>query len=404
MYKVPNHPVFKSFGIMRLPSGTYLCPGWIKVPDGTTREDVKWEKDLPKSPIPSFKEFDVKGLTGDYYDVVLIGRKLSNSLAINRNYKTVRMKLLFNKGFLFYAEFNIRLFCKLFFIKKDILLSNDLDTLLPNFLISKIFNKKLVYDSHELFTEIPELIDRPQVQKVWLIIEKHIFPKLKNVYTVNASIASIYKKKYNVDVKIIRNIAQVLQDKSLDINLIDKVKGEKKMLILQGSGINMDRGAEEAVMMMQFLENMVLYIIGSGDIFDKLKELVQTFHLEEKVFLKGKMPYEELTEYTKIANLGLSLDKGTNLNYEYSLPNKVFDYIQAEIPLMVSNRKEIANLVLENNIGIVVKGTSVKYIHVKYASTLRILLFFRHDGMVTQLYSTCEKSSNLMTHAHEIRL
>jgi hypothetical protein len=56
------------------------------------------------------------------------------------------------------------------------------------------------------------------------------------------------------------------------------------------------------------------------------------------------------------------------------------------------------------NIGIVVKGTSVKYIHVKYASTLRILLFFRHDGMVTQLYSTCEKSSNLMTHAHEIRL
>jgi len=330
------------------------------------------------------------------YDVVLIGRKLSNSLAINRNYKTVRMKLLFNKGFLFYAEFNIRLFCKLFFIKKDILLSNDLDTLLPNFLISKIFNKKLVYDSHELFTEIPELIDRPQVQKVWLIIEKHIFPKLKNVYTVNASIASIYKKKYNVDVKIIRNIAQVLQDKSVDINLIDKVKGEKKMLILQGSGINMDRGAEEAVMMMQFLENMVLYIIGSGDIFDKLKELVQTFHLEEKVFLKGKMPYEELTEYTKIANLGLSLDKGTNLNYEYSLPNKVFDYIQAEIPLMVSNRKEIANLVLENNIGIVVKNLDPKSLAGEVKRVLfdqDLLLLWRENLKKAQMKYNWEKES-----------
>ena len=330
------------------------------------------------------------------YDVVLIGRKLSNSLAINRNYKTVRMKLLFNKGFLFYAEFNIRLFCKLFFIKKDILLSNDLDTLLPNFLISKIFNKKLVYDSHELFTEIPELIDRPQVQKVWLIIEKHIFPKLKNVYTVNASIASIYKKKYNVDVKIIRNIAPVLQDKSLDNNLINQVKGGKKMLILQGSGINIDRGAEEAVMMMQFLENMVLYIIGSGDVFDKLKELVQTFHLEEKVFLKDKMPYEELMEYTKIADLGLSLDKGTNLNYEYSLPNKVFDYIQAEIPLMVSNRKEIANLVLENNIGIVVKNLDPKSLAGEVKRVLfdqDLLLLWRENLKKAQMKYNWEKES-----------
>lgn len=290
------------------------------------------------------------------FDVVLIGRKLSNSLAINRNYKTVRMKLLFNNGFMFYAEYSIRLFFKLFFIKKDVLLSNDLDTLLPNFLISRIFSKKLVYDSHELFTEVPELIDRPTIKNTWLSIEKFIFPRLKNVYTVNASIASIYKKKYNVDVEIIRNIAPLFENESLDIALSKKVKGNKKMLILQGSGINMDRGAEEAVTMMQYLENVVLYVIGSGDVFDKLKELVKTLKLEDKVFIKNRMSYQELMEYTKIADLGLSLDKGTNLNYEYSLPNKVFDYIQAKTPLLVSNRKEIASLVLDNNIGLVVEN------------------------------------------------
>ena len=290
------------------------------------------------------------------FDVVLIGRKLSNSLAINRNYKTVRMKLLFNNGFMFYAEYSIRLFFKLFFIKKDVLLSNDLDTLLPNFLISRIFSKKLVYDSHELFTEVPELIDRPTIKNTWLSIEKFIFPRLKNVYTVNASIASIYKKKYNVDVEIIRNIAPLFENESLDIALSKKVKGNKKMLILQGSGINMDRGAEEAVTMMQYLENVVLYVIGSGDVFDKLKELVKTLKLEDKVFIKNRMSYQELMEYTKIADLGLSLDKGTNLNYEYSLPNKVFDYIQAKTPLLVSNRKEIASFDLDNNIGLVVEN------------------------------------------------
>ena len=131
------------------------------------------------------------------FDILLIGRKLPNSLPVNRNYKTTRMNLIFNKGFLFYTEYNLRLFLKLLFTKKDILLANDLDTLLPNFLISRIQNTKLVYDSHELFTEVPELINRPKVQSVWLRIEKTILPKLKNCYTVCQSIADYYNTKYD---------------------------------------------------------------------------------------------------------------------------------------------------------------------------------------------------------------
>jgi len=263
------------------------------------------------------------------------------------------MKLLFKKGVFFYAEYDIRLFFKLLFLKKDILLSNDLDTLLPNYLISKIFSTKLVYDSHELFTEVPELIGRRGVQKVWLIIEKFIFPKLKNVYTVNNSIASYYSNKYNVSVGIVRNISVKLKTTAIDSKLSYKIKGDKKMLIIQGSGINRDRGAEEAVEMMQYIENAILYIIGSGDVFEKLKTMVEKFNLSNKVIIMDKMTYQELMEYTKIADLGLSLDKGTNLNYEYSLPNKVFDYIQCKVPILATNRKEVTQLIVENNIGFI---------------------------------------------------
>ncbi len=294
------------------------------------------------------------------YEVILIGRKLPNSLPINRDYRTIRMNLFFKKKLWFYAEYNIRLFIKLLFLKKDILLSNDLDTLLPNFLISKLLDKKLVYDSHELFTEVGELTHRPRVQKVWLSIEKYIFPKLKNVCTVNNSIAHFYHKKYGVSVNIVRNIAPKLQNKSVDLDFAKRIKGDKKMLILQGSGINIDRGAEEAIKMMQHLNNTILYIIGGGDIFQDLKTLVLRLKLEKKVFLKDKISYDELMEYTKIADLGLSLDKGTNLNYEFSLPNKIFDYIQAETPLLVSNRKEVASLVSQNNIGWIVKDVEPK--------------------------------------------
>lgn len=285
------------------------------------------------------------------YEVILIGRKLPRSLPVHRNYRTIRMNLFFKKKVWFYAEYNVRLFFKLLFLKKDILLSNDLDTLLPNYLISKLFHKKLIYDSHELYTEVGELIHRPRIQKVWLSIENWIFPNLKNVYTVNNSIANFYNNKYNVNVNIVRNIAPKLQNKSVDLTLAKKTKGQNRMLILQGSGININRGAEEAVQMMQYLDNAMLYIIGGGDVFEKLKGLVNSLQLAEKVIIKNKMPYDELMEYTKIADLGLSLDKATNLNYEFSLPNKVFDYIQAEIPLLVSNRKEVTSLVTENNIG-----------------------------------------------------
>lgn len=310
------------------------------------------------------------------YEVLLIGRKLSDSLAISRDYKTYRMRLLFNNGFLFYVEYSIRLFFKILFSKKDILLSNDLDTLLPNYLISRFQKKKLVYDSHELFTEVPELIHRPRVQNIWLKIEQYIFPKLKNVSTVNKKIAEVYSKKYNVEVNVIRNIAYKLNNKRVDASFAEKIKGNSKMLILQGTGINIDRGAEEAIKMMQYLENTILYVIGSGDVFDILKSIVSKLQLENKVFILDKIPYSELIEYTKIADLGLSLDKNTNLNYEYSLPNKIFDYIQSSTPILTSNRVVVAEIVNTYNIGKVIDSHDPKIMAIVVQSIFKNLAVY----------------------------
>lgn len=261
------------------------------------------------------------------------------------------MRLWFKSGFFFYAEYSIKLFFKLLFTKKDILWANDLDTLLPNYLIGKIQSKKLVYDSHELFTEIPELADRPKVQRIWLAIERNIFPKLDFVLTVNGSIAKYYQKKYNVAPKVIRNIApKLIERKSIPADMEPMVKG-KKILILQGTGINIGRGAEEAVQMMQYLDQAVLFIIGSGDVFPQLKKLVQTLQLENRVVIKNKLPYPKLMAYTAAAHLGLSLDKATNLNYRYSLPNKIFDYIQAGTPVFATDLPEVAKIVNEYGIG-----------------------------------------------------
>ncbi len=114
------------------------------------------------------------------YDVLLVGRQKKDSIELpKRSYATKRFKLAKEKGAGFYALFNLRLFFFLLTKRASLLVSNDLDTLLANYAASKFKpNARLVYDSHEYFTEVPELIHRPRVQKVWEAIESWIFPKL----------------------------------------------------------------------------------------------------------------------------------------------------------------------------------------------------------------------------------
>lgn len=299
------------------------------------------------------------------FDVLLVGRKLPNSLPLKeRAYKTKRMPLLFKKGALFYAELNFRLFWFLMFKKSTVLLANDLDTLLPNYLVSRIKRKKLVYDTHEYFTEVPELIEGSFAKNTWLKIERWIFPKLKNVITVNESIANIYQEKYNVPVKVVRNIPlrKIKEEKQIsgkELNLPE----DKKIVLLQGAGINIDRGAEEMVKAMQYLPNNYLFlIVGGGDVIDILKQEVATEKLEDKVWILGKVEYKKLIKYTACADLGISLDKDTNLNYRFSLPNKLFDYINGNTPVLVSDLVEIKRIVNQYEVGWVIHSHQPKEI------------------------------------------
>jgi len=261
------------------------------------------------------------------------------------------MKLLFTQGLFFYASYNLRLFFFLLFHKTDLLFSNDLDTLPANYLVSKIKNKPLIYDSHEYFTEVPELINRKGVQKVWKQIEKWIFPRLNFVITVNESIADLYENEYGIRPVVVRNIPSInidgFQKSRTDLGL----PTNKNILILQGSGINIQRGAEEMVEAMQFIENAVLLIVGGGDVIGKLKQIVNDYKLDEKVIIKPKLPYSELMKITHLADIGLTLDKDTNLNYRYSLPNKFFDYIHAGIPVISSPLVELKKIIEQYNIG-----------------------------------------------------
>lgn len=281
------------------------------------------------------------------YDVLLVGRQLKNSLPIDRKYQTKRFNLWFNKGFLFYANYNIRLFWLLLFSKSTLLWSNDLDSLPANFIVSKLKGIKLVYDSHEYFTEVPELVKRPKVQKIWQTIEQWIFPKLKNVITVSNQIAIDYNKKYKVNITVIRN----LPIKTKDFYEVKNIrKGGSKLIIYQG-WVNVNRGIEHLVEAMQYIKNANLCIIGDGDIFNEIVAKILKLNLQDKITMLGKIPFEQLPNYTHQADLGVSLEENVGLNYKYALPNKLFDYINAGVPVLTSNLPEMEAIVSKYNVG-----------------------------------------------------
>jgi len=311
------------------------------------------------------------------HDVTLIGRKRRNSPPMDkRPYKWIRMKLLFEKGAMFYAFFNVRLFFKLLFSKWDAVWANDLDTLWACRLASKWKRKKIIYDSHEYFTEVPELQDRKFVKRFWERIEKRIFPKLPFIITVNDSIARLYHEKYGKKLFVVRNVPMNLPDVNIKSKRELNLPEDKHIIILQGSGINIDRGAEEAVEAMKEVNEAILLLIGGGDVFPVLQEMLAKDHeLSQKVILRGRVPREELFSYTSQADIGLTLDKSTNINYLYSLPNKVFDYLQAGTAVLCSDLPEVGKIVKENNCGRVLSNHSPKNI----ANELNAMLSDKKD-------------------------
>jgi glycosyltransferase involved in cell wall biosynthesis len=287
------------------------------------------------------------------YKVLLVGREQRTSRPMEkRDYDCKRMKLLFEQGPQFYFFFNVRLFFVLLFTKADALWANDLDTLLPNYLVSKIKGIPLIYDSHEIFCEVPELQANPSKKRIWEKLEAWIVPKLKYCITVNQSIADYFTNKYNVPFIFVRNIPDYTKVVGLKSRTELNLPIGKKIVILQGAGINVQRGAEELVEAFRYLnDTCFLLIVGSGDVIQQLKESVIKLQLQNKVKFVDKIPASELKQYTANSNLGVTIDKDSNMNYHFSLPNKVFDYMHAGIPILATRLPEIEKLVNAYHIG-----------------------------------------------------
>lgn len=326
------------------------------------------------------------------YKVVLVGRKLPNSNTTEPfSFEYKKLKCFFNTGFAFYAEYNIRLFFFLLFIKANAFCAIDLDTIIPNYFASVIRNKIRCYDAHELFTEQKEIITRPIVFKIWLGIEKFFVPKFKNGYTVNEFIKTEFWNRYQVNYQIIRNLPQSANFKNSNEHLNFQLTSQ--FIIYQGA-VNEGRSFETLIPAMQQI-NVPLVICGQGNFFEQTKALIKKYKLEHKIILLGYVTPAQLKLITPKALFGLTLFDKQGLNQYYSLCNRFFDYTMANIPQICIAYPEYVAINQLNPTALLIENTDTLTI----AQAINTLL--NDATLYNSLQKNCYKANAILNWENE---
>ena len=323
------------------------------------------------------------------YNVTLVGRERKHSKpAAVQPFTQKRLRCIFESGKLFYLEYSFRLFLWLMFCgKADCYSAVDLDTIIPCLLTARLKGKNIVYDAHEYFTEVPEVTGRQFVKKIWQWVEKFSVKRVDKAYTVSNSIAELFKTKYNVHFEVVRSLPVK--------NILQNETPGEDYILYQGA-LNVGRAIEHYIKAMHYI-NCKLYLAGEGDLSEQLRELARRENLEHRVNFLGFVPPAELKNITVRAKIGLNCAENLGLSYYYSLNNKMFDYIMAGVPQVISDFPEFLNINDEYKIAVVVKYLQPEAL----AKSINHLL--SDQQLYSQLKSNCIKARETLNWENEAK-
>lgn len=315
------------------------------------------------------------------HEVLLVGRMKKHSIPLTTQpYRQKRLSSWFQKGPAMYIEFNTRLFFYLLFLRMDLICAIDLDTILPCLYVSVLRGKPRVYDAHELFTEMKEIVSRPLIYRYWTAIERMTVPRFKHGYTVNQSLADEFRRRYGVEYQVVRNLPVLTPTVAEPTGSV----AGSPFIIYQGA-VNEGRSFETIIPAMQQVDATLL-ICGEGNYFEKTQALIRQYQLENKVMLRGYVPPRELKSITPKARAALMIFEATGMNQFHSLSNRFFDYIMAGVPQVCVNYPEYKAINDEYNVALMIEDTRAGTI----ANALNRLL--QDDALYNTLHLNCLKA------------
>ncbi|MFA8343008.1 MAG: glycosyltransferase [Rhodothermaceae bacterium] len=271
--------------------------------------------------------------------------------------ESVRVEKLNKTSFsvLFYLKFGLKLFSRLMKQKSDIYFASDLYSLPFCTIAAKLKRKKVFYDSREVYTEIPALNSKKFVKRLVKIIEGHYIKKCDYIVTTGRMDSDYIENLYNLPkTDVLRNLPLPVENITpVDYKTKFKNYNGGKIILYQGI-IVLGRGIETYFDVVKKYDKCYLVLLGGGEDGGYYEKMAAEMGIEDKVHFAGKVPQNELLNYTAGADIGLSLIDNISKNNYYALPNKLFEYIMAGIPVIASDMPQMKKIVDKFNVGKVV--------------------------------------------------
>ena len=231
--------------------------------------------------------------------------------------------------------------------------AEDVFSLPSAFFLAKRNRSKVIYDSREIFSALGSLSERRFKQKIITSIERHYAPKAASIFTSGeldsdylAEILPIPRPDVIMNVPPFYSVnkTSILREKY-------SIDSEKKIMLYQGM-IAHGRGIIKSVEALEFLPEYVFCLVGDGEFSEQVRLRAEQLGVSSQVFFCGKVPYDELPQWTASADVGMCFIEPISLSYSFALPNKLFEYSMAGIPSVVSNLEAIKRVLQEFPIGI----------------------------------------------------
>lgn len=256
-----------------------------------------------------------------------------------------------------YFECWLRMYYKARAEKPSCIQANDLSALPIACTISWKLNIPLIYDAHELETEVNGLKPGSMLQKLMVRVESTLIHRPQNIITVSDSIAEWYKKKYDIPKPIVvRNTPPLLNREVIPFQLKSKLGiSENDLLFIYLGFFSKGRGIPNLLEIFKNAHsNKHIVFMGRG----ALQPLIEEFTcLYNNVHYYPIVPSDEVARYAAGADIGVCLLENVSLSDYYSLPNKVFEYIAAGLPICVNDFPEQLEFVNSYNCGWILDGT-----------------------------------------------
>ena len=325
-----------------------------------------------------------------------------------------RLRGWFQRGKLFYVEYNLRLLAYLLSQRADLWVSADLDAALPTWLRARLGGQPFGYDAHELFPEVPEVVARPAVRRVWRWVENFIVPRARLRYTVGPALAALFAQRHpGCPFGVVRNVPEfsssVLRIKSEESeagtlaapntqhstpNIQPPTPDPQPPILLYQGALNAGRGlAELLVALPQFSAQLParLLVCGEGDLSDTLRARAAGLGLlaSGQVEFRGFVRPPALRQLTAQATVGIMLLENVGLSYYYSLANKFFDYVRAGIPQLCVDFPEYRALNAEYEVALLVPDLAPATL---VAALARLLPDGRPGELYQRLAANCARA------------